>query len=125
MENYIDQLAKSYERLRDLKVQQKEYRADFKSACEGNPQFIVLTEQKKELSEELKAIKDATLYGTPIKADMDECKESIALEQEIIAGCIEKLIANGTVHAGEEFDAGIFTFIPKIRVHLSAQLKLL
>lgn len=123
-ENYIEQLAGSYERLKVLKGQRKQKNEELEAECQRDPAYAGFIADKKETSANIKRIKDEAAERTGIIADLNELKEEIDLEQDVIAGCVERLIAEGKLKSGEEFDAGDFTFVPKLRVNLGAQLKM-
>lgn len=124
-EDYIAQLAKSHERLRTMKLERKDKNAELKEECDRDPSFAGFMADKAQAQENIKRIKDETAARTGLKADLDELKDNIALEKEVIAGCVEHLIAEGKLRAGETLDVGDYTITPSISVNLHAQMKLL
>lgn len=123
-ENLTQQLVASHERLAELKHRRKVLRNDLKEACERYPQWDEAMQDKKSAAYTLKGVRDTAAEETGIGADLAEIKENIALEEDIIAGTIEQLIASGQVKMGVTQDVGGLTIEPKMKVNLNAQLKL-
>jgi len=125
MENIIDQLAKAHERMRSLKEQRKERREELNAECEREPSYSGFIADKQEAQENIKRIKDEVGERTGLKTDLKDLADDIAVEQDVIAGCIEQLIADGKFRSGEMLDIGDFTITPSVRVKLNPQMKLL
>lgn len=123
MENQttIERLKQAHERTRALKERRKQVREELEAECQRDPSYERFVSDKKQAQGSIKLIKDEAAERTGAVAELNEIKEELALEQEILAACVETLIENGQLHSGQEFTAEGISFVPKLNV----QLKLL
>mgnify|MGYP001595898075 CR=1 FL=1 len=124
-EKIISYLEECVERMRTLKAERKQRRAELIGECERNPRWGDYLSDKNHAANNMKLIKAECGEHSGLTTDIADLSDKIALDEEAIAGCITELIASGHIKNGEAFGGASMTFKPKIKVNLNAQLKLL